>query len=394
MKGFGSKWRISRWKFELRIVLRLYFCYYCDCSPNLFKKLDPQVSTFPPIDNHHSSLYRNRYLGSDRPISAQMFHQFRKLPVELKRLVWQEYHDGDAEGRVVEVRWSKNNKRFFVDNPVPVLFHVCRESRQLVKKYYDTMILAVGVTNIDTHNLMAAQLGLPPKTGYTAPTCCLFRVFFSYERDTLYLSSNHFEDNNGGDHEGGVPLKLREFLAALNAQKKASQNLRALAISADKFDPDTIGGRIFNMAQLEYLYFVFGDNCCPTGHFHGTTGQTHKQAITFKHIEAPKLPVAKSPPLDPPIVNIPGLGSRRVGIRLSQIPGYPHFNARQDYIDELTREQERVLRIEERWQEYNEQLYDYLEDMVAVRVNGFCGDCFPREEWEDLETFAVEAVRC
>lgn len=186
---------------------------------------------------------------------------------------------------------------------------------------------------------------------------------------------------------------MREFLSALNAQKKASQSLRALAISADKFDADVFGSRIFNMASLEYLYFVFGDNCCTTGHSHEGRGQTHKQAITFKHVEPPKIPVAKPPPPEPPIVNIPGLGPRRVGLPLSQIPGYPHFNAREDHIEELNREQERVVRIEEAWAEYDEQLYDYLEDMVAVRVDGF-KDFLPREEWEELETFAVEAVRC
>ncbi|CAG8953062.1 hypothetical protein HYFRA_00003256 [Hymenoscyphus fraxineus] len=309
-----------------------------------------------------------------------MFPKFERLPFELRRQIWYDFQDLE-EARVVEVRWSKRNRRFFTDTPVPALYHICHETRRIVKEYYDTMVLTIGVTNTDPVPMMFPQ------------SCCLFRIYFNYDRDTLYLSSNHFE-NGDDDREGGMPLKMREFLSALNAHKKTSQNLRALAISGDHFDVDVVGSRISNMTALEYLYFVFGDNCCPREHSGAgrPLASAHKKILNFTTVEAPKLPTVQPPPLAPPIINIPGLGPRMCGIPIHLIPGYPHFNSRPAILAKMSEEKQRAVRIDALWQQYEEELFEYLEDMIATRMEGSRG-FLPREDWDELETIAVEPIR-
>ncbi|KAG9230168.1 hypothetical protein BJ875DRAFT_445280 [Amylocarpus encephaloides] len=373
------------------------------------------------------------------------FWFFPMLPVELRLKIFKNAQEQET-GRVVEVRWSKINRRFFVDCPVPALLHVCRDSRAIASRYFENLTITVGVTNVDSLVNMAYRGGYAaPVYGHynPVPTCCFFKIYFNFGHDTLYLSSYHFESGNFGDSVDGVAGKMIEFLAALNSHPVASQKIRTLALNAQRFKPELYGVNMFNFRNLEHLHLVFDDSCCSTERFGSGDLRSHGKAFLMEPVNIPQGPAAQPlypqpqidqyispylPNIAAPYLQAPQVWGLQVpypsmpiqqqpyqpmlqmpaNFHLVGVPGqaqqnpYTQFIMPQDFevrnvlarpigLPGLTYDEQHAVKIMEIWQKFDDQLTSFMDTNAAewmASTNGMA-----REDWQDLVTAPIRMVR-
>ena len=323
--------------------------------------------------------------ASPPPPSSEGFIYFPKLPAELRLRILEIYQE-DEPGRLIEVRWSPKNERYFVDIPVPSLLHLCRDSRKIALKYFELIQIPIATTNV-SRGIDFLQ-GSPPtfnSPGYHLPTVCLLQLYYNFDRDTFYFSLNHFAENDIFDL--ACSETLEHFLKALNSQRNVAKRLRAIAFNAERMNFRTLSHNMFNMGSLENIQLVFGDRCCDPESW----SSAHKEAISLEQIMIPEIPTVRPPPPPNPVINIPGLGLRTIGIPISQIPGYPHFNGQADFIDTLSEEQKYAVRVGDKWQKLNDDLIRMLNFTVARTMGKTGGQA--REDWGDLITIPCKIIR-
>jgi len=325
--------------------------------------------------------------------TIEEFTLFRKLPLEIRCKVWNAALEDERfrEGRIVEVRWSKNGKRFISDNRLPVLLHTCHDSRIEAQKALYLFTLAVEVSDSDEHSIALRRLGIIMPDEYEPPSVTLFNTYLDLSLDTIYLAHSHFEN---GDPRSQQPTKLSEFLKALNGQRVVARKIRYLAFSGEMFDAEEAGASMFNMRALEIVKFVFGDRCCFKSR---CPREPHSKLIKFEEMKFPN-PPAMHHPQPPPQFGMPihqsNFGQFNPGIGggpMQRATGFAHFNAGLAPLFGLSEEDKRLLKIQAVWHKQDDELATYLEDMVADRMSESQGQA--REDWEDLKTLAVTAVR-
>jgi hypothetical protein len=333
-------------------------------------------------------------MTNNMPTSAiEEFTLFRKLPLEMRRKVWNAALEEERfrEGRIVEVRWSKNGKRFISDNYIPVLLHTCHDSRIEARKALNLLTLAVEVSDSDEHAVILRRLGIVMPDEHKPPSVTLFRTYLDLSLDTIYLAHRHFEN---GDPRSQQPAKLNEFLKALNGQRLVAQKIRYLAFSGELFKAEEAGASMFNMKALRTVKFVFEDRCCFKSR---CAREPHSKLVKFEEMSFPTAPSTQHPQA-PQLFsmhmqqnNIGQFNPGIVGGPMQQVPGFAHFNTGLAPLFGLSEEDKRLLKIQAVWHQKDDDLATYLEDMVADRMSESQGQA--REDWSDLETFAVTAER-
>jgi hypothetical protein len=312
------------------------------------------------------------------------------------------------EGRIVEVRWSQKNKRFISDIPIPVLLRTCHDSRIEARNALKLLTIAVEVSDPDDQALELRRLGFAMPDENKPPSVALFRTYFDFDLDTLFLSQHHFDT---GDPRGQQSTKLNELLKALNSQCLVAGKIRYFAFSGEFFDVEESGARMFNTKALEKVTFVFDDRCC----FRACcrSGVRHNKLIKFEDMKFPRVPALQNQHttnnvfanigIHPPQQNIfghlnagPGIqGTQHTAIHPHQALGTPQFNggfnASLSPLFRLSEADKHALKIQAIWHSRDDDLVTYLEDNVADRTEDTQGQA--REELDDLETCAVTAVR-
>ncbi|EPE32653.1 hypothetical protein GLAREA_07787 [Glarea lozoyensis ATCC 20868] len=312
------------------------------------------------------------------------FIHFPKLPAELQNKILKTYLE-DEPGRLIEVRWSKAKQRYFIDAAVPPLLHVDRGSRAMAKKYFELITVPVNVTKkVSTITLYDPVVYNDTKT--VPLTVCLFQTHFNFNHDTLYLNSEHFrpKTNHHRENLNRLPSKLKEFLVALNGQRHIAERLRALAVDAKMFYSSFFAQHMFNMVDLEYVHFIFGDHCCLEGA--GISGyRIHQEAFAIEQIQIPDFPTHRQ---QNPTMYTPNALLQRHG-PMTQINGYPHFIGQTYWVAMLSKKEQYV--IGDIWQDLNNELIMDLERNVAEQMEMSQG--LAREHWQDLTTTPCRVVR-
>lgn len=361
------------------------------------------------------------------------FSLFPKLPFEMRLKIWNSALEEELhrEGRIVEVRWSHITKRYISDNPTPVLLRTCRDSRSEARKALKLLAVAVEISNPHQQVFELTRLGFDTDEDNNRPFVTLFRTYFDFDRDTIFLSHHHF-----GNRFLPAP-KLTEFLSALNDQRHVAEKLRYLAFgfSESRADVQELGARMFNMKALEMVTFVFDDKCCSrSGGFRSSV--QHKELVKFEEIKFPDAPLFQPHltvpqwPLPPANHNHQAPGSLLFngGGGLNHFPQHQNaftnhgfqqpfhqhnfnhqipapgtavFNGAATQLTThnpnltplfmLSDAEKHALKIQALWHELDDGLVSYLEESVADRMADTQGQA--REEWGMLQTRAVTAVR-
>jgi hypothetical protein len=101
---------------------------------------------------------------------------FSKLPPELRRTIWLL---STSHTRIIEIKWSAEENRYYTNEEQPAVMLVCRESWAVIHEYYDFV-------DIEPKGLV------PDKAlGRRIEISARFRLFINYERDTLYLRTRN-----------------------------------------------------------------------------------------------------------------------------------------------------------------------------------------------------------
>ena len=264
-------------------------------------------------------------------------------------------------------------------------------------------IVAVEVSYPDEQALELRRLGFAMPDEHKPPSVALFRTYFDFERDTIFLSQHHFDT---GDPRLQQPTKLNEFLKALNSQRLTAENIRYLAFSGEFFDVEETGARITNMKALKNVTFVFDDGCCVRA---GCRSRVqHNKLIKFEEMEFPSVPAVQNqhatnnvfanigiPPHPPHLIQHNAIFGHLAGMQTHQGPALPQFNGGFNTVLSpifgLSEADKHALKIQALWHAKDDELVTYLEDGVADRMDETQGQA--REEWSDLKTCAVTAVR-
>lgn len=349
-------------------------------------------------------------MATNTPVQiSEGFSYFPKLPPEIKIKVWnaaleEEIH---REGRVVEVRWNQETKRYISNNATPVLLRTCRDSRIETRNALNLLTIAVEVSDPDDQALALRRLGFALPDEQKPPFVALFRTYFNFDLDTIFLSQHHFAT---GDPRSQQPTKLNEFLSALNNQRLVSEKIRRLAFSGDFLDVEESGRRMYNMKALENVMFVFDDRCCFRAH--GRSAERHNKLIKLEEMKIPSLPVLQNqhnpnntfantginaPPAPQTIQNsifgylnpITGMQNQQQALNIPQFNAGYHTGL--SPLFGLSEADKHALKVQAIWHSIDDELVTCLEDGVADWMGQTQGNA--REEWSDLKTSAVIAIR-
>ncbi|RDL42489.1 uncharacterized protein BP5553_02468 [Venustampulla echinocandica] len=325
-------------------------------------------------------------VGASHGHALKDFPQFRKLPIELRKAIWDE-HLASEPGRIVEVRWSKVDRRFFTDLKPPILLQVCHESRKAALAVYDILSLPVSVTNCNAIAKMLALVGSALPTPSPQPIIACFNTFINWKADVLYPSSYHLEHSDMGDVQ---PAKLIEFLKALNRDTDAAQKVQSIAFTAGTFDSRILAPGLFNMTNLKRLSFVYDDMCCFRERMFLDRSKRHRKAIGMTQIVFPELPpVQAAPTLQ--LVQVPDIASAFLGLP-SQVYAYTRPSRVNPAHAHLSRAEKLALKCKPMWRRLNDQLLAWFNDNVTDLVE-LLGFVKARKDWSDLTTVPVFMVR-
>jgi hypothetical protein len=323
-------------------------------------------------------------------LPVQKFVYFPRLPTELRHEIFRDYQENQP-GRFVEIRWSKDNRRFFVDELVPPLLHVCKESRKIALKFFELISMSIPVTNRNrTMTLRTAIPRLDASGSFfmqpPGPTVCFLDIYYNFDIDTLYLSSSHL--NTGHPHHpinNGELTKLQEFFRALNSQRHVAERLRSLAIEAKTIEREACAINMHNMVNLERVDIVFGDSCCDFDRHHAFSGPAHKKAARLEQIFLPKIPT------------IEALFDRNSNYYNHSLypyvfrSGYPRLIEQMDFIPALSEEERYAVTIGDRRQRMETRLLSQLNFNVDRHITS--GRAVAREDWTNLTTIPYKIVR-
>ncbi|KAH6669404.1 hypothetical protein B0J14DRAFT_672399 [Halenospora varia] len=330
--------------------------------------------------------------GSDTLISHNP-PTFCGLPLELRQKIWKIAAEGEDE-RIIEIRWSRVNQRYFIDLPIPPLLRTCHDSRIEALKIYELLLVPVLVSPGESlEKSMAATIGEPALSKpHSRPIVTIFRTYFKSDKDMMYFGAFHFENDDMPEPQ---PTKLNEFLYALNAQRAMAQKIHWLAFTGEYAIEEDIADRIFNMTNLDEIYFVFDDPCCYYDRFGDRVGKLHRKMLGLKPMERPKVPIVPmyrhGAPVEPPLITIPGLGEVKAGMSIAELPGYPHFDKNFQLQQELDIAAQRHRQHYHMYKEKDKKLVAVLKynDLKPASV----GQLGRRTDWRRLGTGACTATR-